>query len=317
MNRTARCIRMLMILKSRQTVCTSELAELLETNPRNIREYKKELEQAGYTIKTVRGAGGGYELEGGAVLPLPLYNDESIDILTTIRDSLLSTPNQPYAAKGAELLDEIIASNPVSDPEKPIYFTPSRINDFSESAKDDLSRIRKAVFHRQQISILYHSRESKDPIRRVVDPYDVVCSDGNWYFVGFDHYRQAVRTFRISPARLLKLELLDTTFERQADFKLKDYLGTSALTRADKEIYLIEVCKEQCRFFEEIRWGQSFAKIGEQREGWVTYSFFCDDPAHIERNLFRFGNDVILLAPKWLAKEYTDKLASILDLYRD
>lgn len=71
-------------------------------------------------LKRYRGAGGGYELEGGAVLPLPLYNDESIDILTTIRDSLLSTPNQPYAAKGAELLDEIIASNPVSDPEKPI-----------------------------------------------------------------------------------------------------------------------------------------------------------------------------------------------------
>lgn len=51
MNRTARCIRMLMILKSRQTVCTSELAELLETNPRNIREYKKNWNKPAIPLK--------------------------------------------------------------------------------------------------------------------------------------------------------------------------------------------------------------------------------------------------------------------------
>ena len=44
MNRTALCIRMLELLSTKKIYKISELAELLETNPRNIIEYKKELE---------------------------------------------------------------------------------------------------------------------------------------------------------------------------------------------------------------------------------------------------------------------------------
>lgn len=55
MNRAALCIKMLKILKSRDIVSTAELAELLKTNPRNIREFRKELEAAGYHIEEKRG----------------------------------------------------------------------------------------------------------------------------------------------------------------------------------------------------------------------------------------------------------------------
>ena len=53
LNRTALTIRMLMILKARaiqEPISTEKLAALLETNPRNIREYRKELETAGFTM---------------------------------------------------------------------------------------------------------------------------------------------------------------------------------------------------------------------------------------------------------------------------
>ena len=50
---------MLEILYSREIIGIAELARLLETNPRNIPEYKKELEKAGYVIDTVAGRYGG------------------------------------------------------------------------------------------------------------------------------------------------------------------------------------------------------------------------------------------------------------------
>jgi Mn-dependent DtxR family transcriptional regulator len=41
---------MLEILYSRGVISIAELARLLQTNPRNIPEYKKALEEAGYII---------------------------------------------------------------------------------------------------------------------------------------------------------------------------------------------------------------------------------------------------------------------------
>ena len=47
MNRTNLCIRMLQLLKARGKMNTTQLADALEVNPRNIREFKKELVLAG------------------------------------------------------------------------------------------------------------------------------------------------------------------------------------------------------------------------------------------------------------------------------
>ena len=55
MYKTAKRIRMLMILFTRDVVSIRELAKLLNTNPRNVPEYRKELEAAGYYIQTVEG----------------------------------------------------------------------------------------------------------------------------------------------------------------------------------------------------------------------------------------------------------------------
>lgn len=55
MGKAALCIRMLQILNSGKIYKVSELADLLETNPRNILEYKKELDEisidSGFLVK--------------------------------------------------------------------------------------------------------------------------------------------------------------------------------------------------------------------------------------------------------------------------
>ena len=63
MNRTALCIRMLALLKVRGRMRIDEIAEALETNPRNVREFRKELEIAGYPIIQTTGRYGGYQLD--------------------------------------------------------------------------------------------------------------------------------------------------------------------------------------------------------------------------------------------------------------
>ena len=70
MNRTSLCIKMLLLLKARGKMNTQQLAAELETNPRNIREFKKELITAGYNIKEYKGRYGGYRLDETNLFPV-------------------------------------------------------------------------------------------------------------------------------------------------------------------------------------------------------------------------------------------------------
>ena len=69
MNRVSLCIQMLLLLNTHKRLSIAELASLLETNPRNIIEFKKELETAGYAINTYIGKYGGYELDKTKIIP--------------------------------------------------------------------------------------------------------------------------------------------------------------------------------------------------------------------------------------------------------
>ena len=79
MNRTNLCIRMLQLLKARGKMNTTQLATELEVNPRNIREFKKELVLAGYNVEEVKGRYGGYILNDKYDLPVTIFSDEQKD----------------------------------------------------------------------------------------------------------------------------------------------------------------------------------------------------------------------------------------------
>ena len=64
---------------------TSELAQQLETNPRNIREFRKELEVAGYNIKEIKGRYGGYVLDEDDLFPVIRLTNEEVQALDESR----------------------------------------------------------------------------------------------------------------------------------------------------------------------------------------------------------------------------------------
>ena len=69
MGKSSMCLQMLQLLNTGRVYKCSELAEILETNSRNIIEYKKELEEAGYYITSIPGKYGGYKLEKTCLIP--------------------------------------------------------------------------------------------------------------------------------------------------------------------------------------------------------------------------------------------------------
>ena len=81
MSKTSNCIRLLQILSRHELLSISELANEVDTNPRNIIEYKTELEDMGYNIESIRGRYGGYIMREGTTLPSTLLSNEEIESL--------------------------------------------------------------------------------------------------------------------------------------------------------------------------------------------------------------------------------------------
>ena len=73
------CFEMLKLLNAYDIISKGELAVLLETNERNIIEYKNELESCGYQINVIPGKFGGYSLNKESLMPsLALTENENL-----------------------------------------------------------------------------------------------------------------------------------------------------------------------------------------------------------------------------------------------
>lgn len=90
MGKAAMCIKMLEILNTGRVYKVSELADFLETNPRNIVEYKKELEECGYYIDSIPGRYGGYQLNQVNLLPELRFSKLEKEALSNSMNCLLS-----------------------------------------------------------------------------------------------------------------------------------------------------------------------------------------------------------------------------------
>lgn len=90
MGKASMCIQMLELLNTGRVYKKSELAELLNTNPRNLIEYKKELEEAGYEIESISGNYGGYRLLKANVIPAIYLNPTEKSVVAEAYNYVLS-----------------------------------------------------------------------------------------------------------------------------------------------------------------------------------------------------------------------------------
>ena len=94
MGKTSATIKLIQILSARASyISSNELAELLETNRRNIKEYIKEAEECGYVIESLKGVYGGYRLSRTSNLPSVKLTQNEIDSIIKGKEKLDSIPD--------------------------------------------------------------------------------------------------------------------------------------------------------------------------------------------------------------------------------
>lgn len=314
LNRTAQCLRMLAILKNASApVPSAVLAEHLQTNPRNIREYRRELEEAGYHISETRGRYGGYSLETRCTLAVPaLTPDEK----TALEEAVNLIHSSSFVNKEAfdSFVQKIhLASRSEASPG--ISYLSSFQPALDEKLREWISLCLTGISERHMVKLVYQSRNREEPEQLSVDPYEVISFDGAAYLIGWCRERKAWRTYRFSLQRMQDVSLTQKHFERSLSFNLDDIIGISSIFHGALIRYTVQVSKRSERLFLETPWGSSLQKVKEDRES-VTYSFLQDSFPALCSALFAFGKEAVLLEPADMALRYEQKLEEVLKAQR-
>jgi predicted DNA-binding transcriptional regulator YafY len=86
---------------------------------------------------------------------------------------------------------------------------------------ETILRLGTAARDRTGVRLTYRSGAG-ELTERLVDPYGVAFQSGHWYLVSWDHFRGAMRTFRLD--RMVATEATTEIFERPEDFDAVAYV---------------------------------------------------------------------------------------------
>lgn len=312
MNRTALCIQMLNLLKARGKMNTNELAQALETNPRNIREFKKELVTAGYDIEFLRGKYGGYRLNEQTV-PVRKLKESEIAALKEARLLLNSHPEFESSKEFNEAMDLVISDAKNHETIASLYI-PQAYAPMAEDEKAWIEITRQAIEKSRMLWISYQSKKEDAPVSFEIDPYCILHSEQAYYVVAYSHRRNDFRTYRFSNQRMKDCKLSSHSFVRDADFDLNQWNHKTNAFSGEWIEYEVRIEKKLERIFKENFWGLDTQFI-RQDENYVYYRFCSDSKYVLYRQLFAFGKGIQLMAPNESVLEFKKQLQDILNQY--
>src|SRR5258708_4619388 len=301
MNKTDRMLAIVLELQGKGRQRAEDLAETFETSKRTIYRDIQALCEAG--VPLISTPGHGYTLMQGYFLPPLSFTTEEATMLLLGNDYMAQNFDAQYQAAAASASRKIEGVLPerlrddVRYLQQSIRFivpeTPGSI-----AERDSLQKLRRAILERITVRFHYHTRYSQDDQSsqntREPDPYRHVYFANPWHLAASCHLRQGLRNFRLE--RMENLTLLDTSFQRPADFQMQSPAGESR-TIIVRALFDHEVA----RWVHEAR-PYSTTSSEETPDG-LLLTFAVRQESEIRQWLLSWGGHVYVLEPESLRKQ--------------
>lgn len=315
MNRSAYCIEMLKLLAARGFMRKEELAKELDVNPRNIVEYRKELEAAGYDIITTSGKYGGYALDGGTLLPMQGFTAKEKKALSEALTYLKVHPDFYLYEDYRLAMDKILASSSLSETNGGMYLNDSKpvvskeilkMMDLCESAKQ----------HSLAITLDYKSMHAKQFERIMIHPYEILNYKGSYYCLAYSMKAKAFRNYKFSDKRMRNVVITDTGFTRDVNFDIKEHVGNIGLIQ--DEVYELDLM-----LYHETALLMSEKQVGLHPEmEWINdhtlrYHTIMEGKMEIISFLLSLGAQCKVIEPKEICEDITKILQDMMENYNN
>lgn len=315
MNKTSACIKLLQLLNCKEVMNKQELASVLEINPRNISEYIKELQVAGYDIVSVKGRFGGYHLNKTNLFPVLTLDEDEVKLIRDTNKFLEGTSeylnyNQFYALMGKILSTSefpnmshhiltIIERYPLTMPKEEII---DRYNAFSVA----IDQCKKC-----KINYLSSHNTVKD---HILHPYKVFVYNGSWFVLAWNETVHDFGYFKLN--RIQSVEVLPNYFVRLKTYDESMYLDEFGMKQNGKYYRIKLELKDLYTVICERIYGrdQVITKVDDH-----TTILECDmqNKRMILTFVLSFGSKAKVIEPLWLKEEVLKEAQAMLNNMTD
>ena len=315
MSKTALSIKMLEILYSRDIVSIAELATQLETNPRNIPEYKKALEEAGYYIETIPGRNGGYRLHKTTLFPSVGLTETEKRALVDSYDYMIARndfmPIVAYNNAMIKMLSKNIHGE-VSDRDITVI-TRFPLNISDGELQKRYTSINECIQEKQVINIDYRSNDNI--IRnRNVRPHKLYMFDNEWFFIAFCELVNDYRYFKLS--RIVEYKKENRRFRVLYGYDEKELLNKFGMTKnGDWYDIKLKFKGRYATIVQDYIYGQE-QTIEQQEDGSVILSVRMQYRNNIINFALFAGVECEVIEPEWLKAEIVNQCKQIQKIYK-
>lgn len=190
-----------------------------------------------------------------------------------------------------------------------------------EDEEGTVRTLSDALMAQKRVRFRYHGLYRDEETERDVAPYGLFFQRGNWYLIGHDNLRDAIRVFRTGRIRDPKTNPArprTPDYEIPDDFRLDDHLEREAWELGDPEE---EGLSAQVRFeFPRSLWADRNGHgelVREEPGGASVRSFQVRQTNPFLRWILGLEGEATVLSPPELAQGLSDLAAQVVDLYRD
>lgn len=301
MGRTSRCIEMLQMLNTGRIIKISEFAEKFETNPRNIIEYRKELEEAGYTIEIITGKYGGYKLEKTNLIPTIKLLPEQKVVLKEAFDYVLSKKDFIKKDEFIHAFSKVSSVIQIPNIEEQVKVVDHyQISMSEKDLADRYTFIEEMIKTKYAIEIEYRSLKSGLK-KHILHPYKLFIYNNSWFFLAWNPEVGDVWTFKLN--RIESYKKLNEKFKVWKYFKPENFLQDNNLS-SNGDFYHVEYLATGVRKYlaQERIYGKN-QEVEEIDEETIKVSLDMQHKEMIVSYFLGCGADVTILEPKWLIDE--------------
>lgn len=301
MSKTSLSIQMLNYLYGRNKVSKAELSQVLETNERNIIEYKKELIDAGYDISYTPGRYGGYSLDKNSLFHSINLTDFEKKILLEASNYLANNKEFLHGEEFSLAIGKILSNSRQVDSFEKINIERFPLIMPKKDLKDRYDALDNAINLNLKVYLKY--RSLKNVVREsLFNPYALYSYNDSWYVIGF--YEDPIRhTLSYEPYylklnRIVDYKVTKDKFRPIITFDLNKYLDKMGMSKNGKLYHIKLLLRSPQSFLASERVFGENQQITELDSSHIILECDMRNLDNIISFINYFGDSVKVLEPK-------------------
>ncbi len=295
--RADRLVATLLLIQSRGRVTASEVAGELEVSLATARRDLEALSIAGIPVFPQAGRGGGWSLVGGARTDLSGLTASEAQSLFLMLGPVAAASVAPEVSSALRKLVRALPDTFRADAEAAaaaVMVDPAGWGKTDPELPEFVELLQSAVVRRRKVRLDYAGR-TREPTRRLVDPWGLIDKGDIWYLIaGTD---QGQRTFRVD--RIVDAIPTDLVAERPAEFDLAQAWERVVGWVEQKRSLLSATVLIKARFVAvlESQFGRHCEVLETLDDGRLRVRLAAPVPLMIAQHLAGWGNLVEVVEP--------------------